>query len=94
MARIVRGQTLSVKAKEFIEAARAAGVPTRRIITRHIIPNVLGPVVVYVTLTVPQVILTESFLVLPRPGRAGAADLLGRPDLARAPPRWNPPPGC
>ena len=60
MARIVRGQTLSVKAREFIEAARAAGVPNRKIITRHIIPNVLGPVVVYVTLTVPQVILTES----------------------------------
>jgi oligopeptide transport system permease protein len=62
MARIVRGQTLSVKGKEFIEAARAAGVSNRRIITRHIIPNVLGPVVVYVTLTVPQVILIESFL--------------------------------
>ncbi len=62
MARIVRGQTLSVKAKEFIEAARAAGVPNRKIVTRHIIPNVLGPVVIYVTLTVPQVILTESFL--------------------------------
>jgi oligopeptide transport system permease protein len=62
MARIVRGQTLSVKGKEFIEAARAAGVRNRRIITRHIIPNVLGPVIVYVTLTVPQVILIESFL--------------------------------
>jgi oligopeptide transport system permease protein len=62
MARIVRGQTLSVKSKEFIEAARAAGVRNRRIITRHIIPNVLGPVIVYVTLTVPQVILIESFL--------------------------------
>jgi oligopeptide transport system permease protein len=62
MARIVRGQTLAVKGKEFIEAARAAGVPNFRIITRHIIPNLLGPVVVYVTLTVPQVILTESFL--------------------------------
>jgi oligopeptide transport system permease protein len=62
MARIVRGQTLSVKGKEFIEAARAAGVSNRKIITRHIIPNVLGPVVVYVTLTVPQVILIESFL--------------------------------
>jgi oligopeptide transport system permease protein len=62
MARIVRGQTLSVKGREFIEAARAAGVANRKIITRHIIPNVLGPVVVYVTLTVPQVILTESFL--------------------------------
>jgi len=62
MARIVRGQTLSVKGREFIEAARAAGVSNRKIITRHIIPNVLGPVVVYVTLTVPQVILIESFL--------------------------------
>jgi oligopeptide transport system permease protein len=62
MARIVRGQTLSVKAKEFIEAARAAGVSNRRIVSRHVIPNVLGPVIVYVTLTVPQVILIESFL--------------------------------
>ena len=62
MARIVRGQTLSVKGREFIEAARAAGVANRKIITRHIIPNVLGPVIVYVTLTVPQVILIESFL--------------------------------
>jgi oligopeptide transport system permease protein len=62
MARIVRGQTLSVKGKEFIEAARAAGVANRKIIRRHIIPNLLGPVIVYVTLTVPQVILIESFL--------------------------------
>ena len=62
MARIVRGQTLSVKGKEFIEAARAAGVPNRKIIRRHIIPNLMGPVIVYVTLTVPQVILIESFL--------------------------------
>jgi oligopeptide transport system permease protein len=62
MARIVRGQTLSIKQKEFIEAARAAGVGPFAIIRRHIIPNVVGPVVVYVTLTVPGVILTESFL--------------------------------
>ncbi|HET7086059.1 MAG TPA: ABC transporter permease subunit [Rhizomicrobium sp.] len=62
MARIVRGQTLSIKQKEFIEAARAAGVGPRNIIARHIIPNVVGPVMVYVTLTVPGVILTESFL--------------------------------
>ena len=62
MARIVRGQTLSVKRKEFIEAAHAAGVSNWRIVLRHIIPNVLGPVVVYVTLTVPEVIMTESFL--------------------------------
>lgn len=62
MARIVRGQTLSIKRREFIEAAQAAGVSGPTIIFRHIIPNVMGPVVVYVTLTVPQVILTESFL--------------------------------
>ena len=62
MARIVRGQTLSVKGKEFIEAARAAGVANATIIRRHIIPNVLGPVIVYMTLTIPQVILIESFL--------------------------------
>ena len=62
MARIVRGQTLSIKQKEFIEAARASGVGRFGIITRHVIPNVVGPVMVYVTLTVPGVILTESFL--------------------------------
>ncbi len=62
MARIVRGQTLSIKHKEFIEAARAAGVGKFDMITRHIIPNVLGPVIVYVTLTVPAVILAESFI--------------------------------
>ena len=62
MARIVRGQTLSAKQKEYIEAARAAGVSSTGIILRHIIPNVVGPVVVYVTLTVPDVILIESFL--------------------------------
>lgn len=62
MARIVRGQTLSVKKKEFIEAAHAVGVPNWKIILRHIIPNVLGPVIVYMTLTIPMVILTESFL--------------------------------
>jgi oligopeptide transport system permease protein len=62
MARIVRGQTLSIKQKEYIEAARAGGVGSFAIIRRHIIPNVIGPVVVYVTLTVPGVILTESFL--------------------------------
>src|SRR3546814_170424 len=62
MARIVRGQTLAVKRKEFIEAARAGGVSDAKIIFRHVIPNVLGPVIVYMTLTIPQVILTESFL--------------------------------
>ena len=62
MARIVRGQTLSIKQKEFIEAARAAGVSPLGVILRHVVPNVVGPVMVYVTLTVPGVILTESFL--------------------------------
>lgn len=62
MARIVRGQTLSVKKKDFIEAAHAVGVSNWKIILRHIIPNVLGPVIVYMTLTIPMVILTESFL--------------------------------
>jgi oligopeptide transport system permease protein len=62
MSRIVRGQTLSLKRKEFIEAAHASGVSTFNIVRRHIIPNCLGPVVIYVTLTVPTVILTESFL--------------------------------
>ncbi len=62
MARIVRGQTLSLKKKEFIEAARAGGVSSFNIVRRHIVPNLLGVVVVYVTLTIPQVILVESFL--------------------------------
>jgi len=62
MARIVRGQTLSIKQKEFVEAARAAGVGQFAIIRRHIIPNVVGPVMVYVTLTIPAVIIAESFL--------------------------------
>ena len=62
MSRIVRGQTLALKHKEFVEAARAAGLDTPAIILRHIVPNLLGPVVVYVTLTIPAVILAESFL--------------------------------
>ncbi len=62
MARIVRGQTLSLKRREFIEAARASGVSTGAILWRHIVPNVLGPVIIYATLTIPQMILFESFL--------------------------------
>ena len=61
-ARIVVGQTLALKVKEFIEAARVAGVSTGGIVTRHIIPNVLGVVVVYASLLVPGMILFESFL--------------------------------
>ncbi|MEN9789778.1 MAG: hypothetical protein RLZZ473_1842 [Pseudomonadota bacterium] len=62
MARIVRGQTLSLKRKEFIEAALASGVGTPGILARHIVPNVVGPVIIYATLTIPQMILFESFL--------------------------------
>jgi oligopeptide transport system permease protein len=62
MARIVRGQALSLKRREFVEAARVVGVHGWTMISRHIIPNTLGPVMVYATLTVPRVILIESFL--------------------------------
>jgi oligopeptide transport system permease protein len=62
MARIVRGQVLSIKRQEFIEAAVAMGLSRRRIVWRHLIPNVLGPIIVYTTLTIPSVILLESFL--------------------------------
>jgi oligopeptide transport system permease protein len=62
MARIVRGQTLALRRREFVEAARAAGLRRGQIIRRHIVPNLLGPVVVYVSLTIPAAILAESFL--------------------------------
>ncbi len=62
MSRIIRGQTLSLKQKEFIEAAVATGVRPLTIVTRHIVPNVLGIVVVYATLLVPGMIMTESFI--------------------------------
>lgn len=62
MARIVRGQTLSIKSKEYVEAAIATGVPSFTIIRRHIVPNLMGVVAVYATLLVPLMILTESFI--------------------------------
>ena len=62
MARIVRGQVLTLKQQEFVEAAVALGLSPWRIIVRHLIPNTLGPVIVYTTLTIPSVILLESFL--------------------------------
>ena len=62
MARITRGQTLGLKRAEFIEAARALGYPHTRILVRHILPNLLGPVIVYATLTVPAVMLLEAVL--------------------------------
>lgn len=62
MARVVRGQTLAIRSKEYVEAARAIGVSTSGIIFRHIVPNLLGIVAIYTTVTVPGVILTESVL--------------------------------
>jgi oligopeptide transport system permease protein len=62
MARVVRGQILSLKNQEFVMAARATGVSTPNIIFRHLVPNALGPVIVYATLTIPSVMLTEAFL--------------------------------
>jgi oligopeptide transport system permease protein len=62
MARITRGQVLSLKEREFVVAARAIGAKPLRIIFRHIVPNLLGPVIVYSTLTVPEIMLSEAFL--------------------------------
>jgi oligopeptide transport system permease protein len=62
MSRIVRGQVQSLKKMEFIEAARALGYSHSRIIFRHLLPNLLGPVIVYATLTIPAVMLMEAFL--------------------------------
>jgi oligopeptide transport system permease protein len=62
MARIVRGSVISLRKKEFIEAAEAMGFSQWRILTRHLIPNALGPIIVYTTLTIPQVMLLEAFL--------------------------------
>ena len=91
MSRIVRGQTLSLKQKEFVEAARAAGLSQGRIISRHIVPNLLGPVVVYVTLTIPAVIIAESFLsflglgVQPPMASLGTLISAGAQDMELAP---------
>ncbi len=62
MARVIRGQVLALRAQPFIEAARALGLSERRIFIRHLLPNLIGPIIVYGTLTVPQAILQESFL--------------------------------
>jgi oligopeptide transport system permease protein len=62
MARIVRGQVMALRHREFIEAAVGLGIPRRQIILRHIIPNIAGPVIVYATLTIPSVMLLEAFL--------------------------------
>jgi oligopeptide transport system permease protein len=62
MARVIRGQVLSLRTLPFVEAARAAGAPGRRIFMRHLLPNLVGPITVYATLMVPQAILQESLL--------------------------------
>ncbi|MCZ6611348.1 MAG: ABC transporter permease, partial [Planctomycetota bacterium] len=62
LARVIRGQVLTLKQQPFMEAARAVGVPLGRQFTRHLLPNLLGPIIVYATLTVPAAILSESFL--------------------------------
>jgi oligopeptide transport system permease protein len=62
MARITRGQVLALRGSEFVEAARALGVPPARILARHVLPNAAGPGIVYATLVLPQVMLTEAFL--------------------------------
>ena len=91
MARIVRGQTLSIRQREFIEAAIASGSSTGRIIVRHVVPNVIGPVIVYATLTVPQIILFESFLSflglgIQEPGASlGTLIAEGAPEMEAAP---------
>lgn len=93
MARIVRGQTLGLKRKEFIEAALVCGVSTRNIVLRHIVPNVLGVVVVYASLLVPSMILFESFLSFwgwARRSRSAA----GAHCSATAPTQWKFHRGC
>ncbi len=62
MARVVRGQVLSLRGQPFIESARASGLTERRIFSRHLLPNLIGPIIVYATLIIPQAILQESFL--------------------------------
>ncbi|HEU4731384.1 MAG TPA: ABC transporter permease, partial [Kofleriaceae bacterium] len=62
MARITRGQVLAVRRREFVEAARALGAPPWRILLRHVLPSAAGPVIVYATLALPQVMITEAFL--------------------------------
>jgi oligopeptide transport system permease protein len=95
MARVVRGQVLSLRSQPFIEACRAGGLTEWRIFTRHLLPNLIGPISVYATLTVPQAILQESFLSflgigiqppLPTWGSLASDGLL--PGLTTVEPRW------
>lgn len=91
IARIVRGQILSLKNREFVEAARAVGAPGSRILFRHLVPNTLGPVIVYATASIPGIMLTEAFLsflglgVQPPEAEWGAMLTRGRELLRTAP---------
>jgi oligopeptide transport system permease protein len=95
MARVIRGQVLSLRGQPFIEACRAGGLTETRIFLRHLLPNLIGPILVYATLTVPQAILQESFLSflgigiqppLPTWGALASDGLL--PALNTVDPRW------
>ena len=88
MARIIRGQTLSLREKEFVEAARSVGASDTRIIFREILPNLIAPIIVYASILVPQVILYEAALSflgvgVDRPAELGPDDLRRDPDLQR-----------
>ena len=83
MARIVRGQVLSLKQQNFVEAARALGAGDARVIFQHLVPNTLGPVIVYTTLTVPADHPAGGLSQLPRTGRAAARRLVGHAGLGR-----------
>ncbi len=95
MARVVRGQVLSLRSQPFIEACKAAGLPESRIFLRHLLPNLMGPITVYATLIVPSAILNESFLSflgiginppVPTWGSLASEGLL--PSLNPINPRW------
>ena len=79
MARIIRGQVLSIKKQDYVEAAVSLGLSRAQIIRRYLIPNALGPIIVYTTLTIPSVILLESFLIIQAWGLSPA----GRIDVDR-----------
>lgn len=94
MARVIRGQVLSLKEQPFMEAARAIGVPLHAQFFRHLLPNLLGPIIVYATLTIPQAILQESFLsflgIGVRPPLPSWGNLVagGLAELNTVKPRW------
>ena len=83
MARIMRCQVQSLRQQEFVEAAISLGLSPATIIRRHLVPNALGPIIVYTTLTIPSVMLLEAFLSFPGPGCSAAANLLGPADFLR-----------